>query len=218
MPQKASGLRCSLWWSTVPLCIKNRKIVILWIYCVINLLRKSHRFYVLHGEKPLFLNFHLPVKVCPGNYVREGFFWFPSARPFALREGKIAFFLNGRFLKDLGRLPLRRCVFLRFHFLFWGAPARPSISMTLSWLGPKKRLPLVIVTIIVMSNQSKLRYGFINLCIYSVINLLQKVSWSLCPSRWSAYIFTYGFTSPNNGPHNLHGMRGLDRRAPSLSS
>ena len=49
---------------------------------------------------------------CNDYSVREGFFWFPSARPFVLRGAKIAFFLNERFLKNLGRLSLRDCVFL----------------------------------------------------------------------------------------------------------
>ena len=49
-------------------------------------------------------------------------------------------FLDGRFLTNFGRLPLRRCVSLRFHVLFL-APARPLISATLSWREPKKGFP-----------------------------------------------------------------------------
>ena len=42
------------------------------------------------------------------NLLGKAFFWFPSARPFVLRGAKIAFFLNGRLLKNVCRLPLRR--------------------------------------------------------------------------------------------------------------
>ena len=66
----------------------------------------------------------LPWVSGPKFCLRKGFFWFPSAHPFVLRGAKIAFFLNGRFLKNFGRLQLRRCISLRFHVFFW-APARP---------------------------------------------------------------------------------------------
>ena len=68
-------------------------------------------------ETVSFLGVDPASKACVTN-VGEGFFWFPSALPFVSRGAKIAFFLNGRFVTNFDRLPLRRCVSLRFHVFF----------------------------------------------------------------------------------------------------
>ena len=73
----------------------------------------------------------------PHTMVREGFYLVHVSPPVRFEGEKTAFFLEGRFLIIFGRLPFRRCVSLRFHFL---APAHPSISATLSWREPKKWL------------------------------------------------------------------------------
>ena len=83
--------------------------------------------------------------------LREGVFLVPVSPPVRFRGTKTAFFLNGRFLKNLGRLPLRRCVFLRFHF-FWGA--RPPVHFgDLELTGTKKRLPLHEKYLVFFSSQ-----------------------------------------------------------------
>ena len=48
---------------------------------------------------------------CMCKEVREGFFWFPSARPFVSRGPKVVFFLDGRFLTIL-------TVSLRFMYMY----------------------------------------------------------------------------------------------------
>ena len=77
--------------------------------------------------------------------IREGFFVVPVSPPVRFEGVKIAFFLNGRFLKNLGRLPHPRCVSLRFHVFL---SARPPVHFgDLELTGPKKGFPYECVTI-----------------------------------------------------------------------
>ena len=65
----------------------------------------------------------------------------PVTPPVRFEGGENCVFFGARFLNIFGCLPLRRCVSLRFHVFL--APARPSISATLSWREPNKRLPFL---------------------------------------------------------------------------
>ena len=79
---------------------------------------------------------HLPNSSRIVLILGNAFIWFPSARTFVSTGPKITSFLDGRFLTVFGRLPLWRCVSLRFH-VFW----RPPVHFgDLELTGTKKRL------------------------------------------------------------------------------
>ena len=75
-----------------------------------------------------------PSKPQKDSRIRRIYSNYESSNINTIRGGENRVFLNVRFLKKLGCLPLRRCVSLRFHLLC----ARPFRELT----GTKKRLPL----------------------------------------------------------------------------
>ena len=78
--------------------------------------------------------------------LEKAFFWFPSAHPFVSRGAKIAcFILDVRFLTNFGRLPLRRCVSLRFHVFL--APARPHCHILRPHARPTTRTAFIMLAI-----------------------------------------------------------------------
>ena len=102
-------------------------------------------FLRIQACKYFYLSCFMSMCVSP-RFPAKAFFRFPSARPFVLRGAKIVF-LNGRFLKNLGRLPLRRCVSLMFHVCFWDARL-PVHCGDLALTGTNKKASLSIYIVI----------------------------------------------------------------------